>query len=266
MRKFQWIFSGLIAFAVTAAIVISWATRTSLDTVDTITYESIPRPDFSSFTNVTEKKQAFFDYMLPSVRQANDQVLKDRKRVLGWQQSYEAGGNLPDRELKQLNSLATKYEIDSELSTEQKLELLALRADMIPASLALAQAAKESGWGTSRFSRDANNFFGEWCYSEGCGLVPNRRVEGATHEVRAFDAVDDSIAAYIHNLNTHPPYRNLRELRAEMRDAGKITGIALAQGLSRYSQRGPVYIGEVQSIIRVNELQPLDRPLETATE
>ena len=263
MNKLQWFLSCCIGIAAIAAFVISWAVRTSFDTN---TFERIPRPDFSSFSNVTEKKQAFFDYMLPSVRQANDLVLKDRELVVRWQQAFETRGYLSERDLSQLDSLAARYEIDAELDTDEKLEFLALRVDMIPASLALAQAAKESGWGTSRFSRDANNFFGEWCYSEGCGLVPSRRNEGAMHEVRAFDDVDDSIAAYIHNLNTHPPYRHLRELRAKMRDAGEITGISLAQGLSRYSERGPVYIGEVQSIIRVNELQSLDRSLETAIE
>ena len=263
MNKLRLVLSGFIAVAAILAIVVSWAVKTSLDK-DTYTFGSTPRPDFSSFTNVTEKKQAFFDYLLPSVRQANERVLKDRERVLAWQQSYETRGNLSGREQMQMDSLAAKYEIDTELSTEEKLDLLALRVDMIPASLALAQAAKESGWGTSRFSRDANNFFGEWCYSEGCGLVPSRRNEGATHEVRSFEDVEDSIAAYIHNLNTHPPYRNLREIRSEMRDTGEITGMSLAQGLSRYSERGPVYISEVQSIIRTNDLQPLDRPVETA--
>ncbi len=263
MSKLQSIMSGVILAGVIAAIAISWAVRSSLTLPPVL---STPRPDFDSFTNVQEKKQAFFDYLLPSVREANDYVLKDRERVIRWQTAYETRGNLSGRDLSQLNTLAAQYEIDTELGIEEKLELLSLRVDMIPASLALAQAAKESGWGTSRFSKDANNYFGEWCFSEGCGLVPSRRAEGATHEVRAFDDVEDSIAAYIHNLNTHPPYRSLREIRAEMRDQGKITGMSLAEGLSRYSERGPVYIGEVQSIIRVNDLQPLDRSLETSPE
>mgnify|MGYP002064425563 CR=1 FL=1 len=93
------------------------------------------------------------------------------------------------------------------------------RVDTVPIRLALAQAAKESGWGTSRFARKGNNFFGQWCYDEGCGLVPRARGEGRSHEVRAFDSPGDSVASYLRNINTHHGYRELRHARAGLRAA-----------------------------------------------
>jgi len=133
-------------------------------------------------------------------------------------------------------------------------ELLLARVDVIPPKLALIQAAKESGWGTSRFARSANNLFGEWCFSEGCGVVPASRSEGRRHEVESFDSVQDAIASYVRNLNSHPSYAPLRERRAALRAAGEApTALALADGLGRYSERGEAYVQEVKSMIRHNE-------------
>lgn len=245
-----------------AAILLSLATRNAL-------LPEAPReapqikPDFTSFTDVNAKKQAFFDYLLPGVRNANDEVLEQRQQILAWQQAF-AEGTLSSRQRSQLEAMAEHYEIDPNLGTAEKLELLLRRVDIVPASLALAQAAKESGWGTSRFSRLGNNYFGQWCFSEGCGLVPSRRNAGASHEVRVFETVEEAVGAYIHNLNTHPPYRELREIRAELRDQGHISGVEVARGLSRYSERGPVYVGEIQSLIRFNDLTELDRPIDNS--
>lgn len=262
MNKALGIQIGLAVTGAVAAILLSLATRNAL-LPETPKAAPQMKPDFTSYTDVNAKKQAFFDYVLPGVRNANDEVLKQRQQVLAWQQAL-AEGELSSRQRRRLETMAEYYEINPDLETAEKLELLLRRVDIVPASLALAQAAKESGWGTSRFSRLGNNYFGQWCFSEGCGLVPSQRSAGAVHEVQVFETVEDAVGAYIHNLNTHPPYRELREIRAELRDQGHISGEQVAQGLSRYSERGPVYIGEIQSLIRFNDLAELDRPIENS--
>jgi Bax protein len=128
------------------------------------------------------------------------------------------------------------------------------RVDGIPPALVVVQAANESSWGTSRFAKEGNNFFGQWCYVQGCGIVPNMRSSNAAHEVAKFDNVDDSIRSYINNLNTQVSYAQLRDIRASLRQKGqKITGYELAQGLIKYSTRREAYVAEIQEMILQNK-------------
>jgi Bax protein len=134
------------------------------------------------------------------------------------------------------------------------------RVDAIPASLALAQSANESAWGTSRFAKDGSNFFGQWCYDAGCGLVPSKRNAGASHEVAVFDSPEESVASYLLNLNTNRAYTELRSIRASLRARNKeISGEALAAGLRKYSERGDAYVKELRSMIRYDDLGQYDR-------
>ena len=127
---------------------------------------------------------------------------------------------------------------------------------MIPNSLALVQAANESAWGTSRFARDANNYFGQWCFTRGCGLIPANRIEGAHHEVQRFSSPKESVASYLNNLNTHNAYAQLRSIRSNaVKNGEPITGYLLAAGLGKYSERGEAYIEEIRTMIRVNHLE-----------
>jgi Bax protein len=124
---------------------------------------------------------------------------------------------------------------------------------MIPLNLALAQAAKESGWGTSRFAREGNNLYGQRCFTKGCGIVPAGRAEGATHEVRRFDTAAASVQSYIHNLNTNNAYRRFRLMRRLQRLEGKEPdGFILAESLPRYSERRYRYLDEIREMMRVN--------------
>ena len=134
-----------------------------------------------------------------------------------------------------------------------------VRVDTVPASLVLAQAANESAWGTSRFARRANNFFGVWCFTPGCGITPNRRDAGKTHEVRRYKSVQASVNHYIRMINTNNAYRELREIRAELRDENRVNGLGLADGLLRYSERGPAYVRELKQMIRYNNLHRYTR-------
>jgi Bax protein len=157
--------------------------------------------------------------------------------------------------------LAIVYNVDTNTTTDRVLvnELL-LKVDVIPASIVLAQAANESAWGTSRFALEGNNVFGQWCFVEGCGIVPNRRVEGATHEVKSFDTIEDAIESYFLNINSHRLYIGFRQERARLRQLGQsLDPFLLVQELGRYSQRGENYIDEVQTMIRQNDLRQRDR-------
>jgi Bax protein len=156
-----------------------------------------------------------------------------------------------------LDDMRRRYRIAEELDDAGALPLLRKRMDTLPESLVLAQAAIESGWGRSRFAREANNLFGQWCFEAGCGLVPQRRLAGASHEVASFETVDAAIASYFRNLNSHPVYAPVRDIRARARAADTdLSGLDLAAGLSRYSERGEAYIEEVRQVIRVNALEP----------
>lgn len=214
-----------------------------------------PLPDFSTIDDVQEKKQAFFDYMLPLIHEANARIMAERMLVEKWHLDADS---LSSDEQAELQHLLTKYRVTSDDPDEQK-DLLLRRVNTIPPSLVLAQAANESAWGTSRFAREGNNLFGQWCFSRGCGLVPEDRNDGSRHEVRAFDTPLDSITSYMRNLNSHPQYRDLRELRLQdIEQQGHPGGISLAEGLQGYSERGDEYVDEIQQMIRFNRLQRFD--------
>lgn len=145
-----------------------------------------------------------------------------------------------------------------EKNTKHWNELLK-RINTVPSSLALAQSANESAWGTSRFAQEGNNYFGQWCFQPGCGLVPKSRTAGKTHEVEKFSSAADSVKAYIDNLNRNSAYEKLRSLRAQRAEKnGSFSGTELAPGLLKYSERGKEYVLEIQSMIRINKLEQYD--------
>ncbi|WP_172408431.1 glucosaminidase domain-containing protein [Marinobacter sp. es.048] len=128
-----------------------------------------------------------------------------------------------------------------------------------PPSLALAQAANESAWGTSGFAREGNNFFGQWCFEKGCGLVPGERPAGRDYEVEVFASAEESLHAYMRNLNRHDAYSKLRSIREDLRNKGEtVTGEALAQGLGDYSAQGDEHVSLVLTLISNNNLTRYD--------
>jgi Bax protein len=212
-----------------------------------------PVPDFRDWKAGAERKERFFEFMRPLIREENARILEQRERLRSLAAAEEVGWF--DR--RWLQGLAEDYGLDpEELETDALIERLLRRVDVVPVSLALAQAAKESGWGTSRFAREGNNLFGQWCYEPGCGLVPRARGEGRSHEVRVFDSPRASVASYLRNINTHRGYRELRQARARMRAADRpLSGLALAEQLHRYSERGQAYVEEIKGLIRYNRLE-----------
>ena len=134
------------------------------------------------------------------------------------------------------------------------------RLDVVPPALAIAQAAAESGWGTSRFAHKGNAVFGQRTWNRGKGLVPRRRDADQRHEVKSFSDIGDSVRAYMMNLNCHPAYESYRRTRAEMRAAGAaFDSTKLARALTRYAEIGEAYVAILHRIIRVNRLRELDR-------
>lgn len=214
-------------------------------------------PDFSAYEDVKQKKAAFFAFMLPLVSAQNAEIQVQRQRLEELKHLSEEEYSRSHRRF--LEGLAEYYRLDVERVTPIEVQQLLKRVDEVPASLALAQAAMESAWGTSRFATEANNLFGQWCYVEGCGLVPLQRSAGSKHEVAKFDSAADAVASYLRNINTHYAYQDLRDRRAELRQTDSpVSGHLLAEDLINYSELRDAYVKEIQAVIRINKLAQYD--------
>lgn len=201
------------------------------------------------------RKQVFFDYLAPVVRDQNASILQERALLLELTAQVQTGQELGWYDELRWQYLKERYRVEDSLSDTEAADLLLRRVRQIPAGLVLAQAAKESGWGRSRFARDGNALFGERCYEEGCGIVPRGRGAGARFEVESFDSVADSVASYLLNLNSHERYADLRTERERLVDAGQtVSGSALAAFTTAYSERRTAYVQDILDLIRRNQL------------
>lgn len=206
------------------------------------------------------RKQQFVSTMLPIILRANELIVADRGRLLEIRERIETEGAAGKRQRNWLEGLARKHRVKlASPATVEQIDTLLFRVDVIPPSLALAQAAMESGWGTSYFAQQGNALFGEWTWNEEEGILPRQRDEGKTHRIKSFEYLLDSVRSYMVNLNRHKSYRELRERRAELRDHDLVlTGTALAPSLIDYSERGKDYVNDILSIIEYNDLDGLD--------
>lgn len=212
-----------------------------------------PVPNFAQYDDIIAKKKAFFAYLYPVVQQQNAQLLQLRHFVLAVQQKLKNGLDLTSAQQRKLQGLMQEYRVKSSQPIMTQINLLLGRVDMIPVELVLVQAANESAWGTSRFARQGYNFFGLWCFSKGCGFVPSRRNDDASHEVAKFNNLTDAVYSYIRNLNRNRAYADLRHIRKVLRQNQQpLSGEALSNGLMRYSERGQAYINELKEMIRTN--------------
>ncbi len=216
-------------------------------------------PDFTAFTNVKEKKHAFFSYLKPGIELENQRILKERERLIRIQQDL-LKGSVSETDIEDARHLGRLYQVElaGNSISEQWLDEMLHRADLIPEALVLTQAANESAWGTSRFARTAQNYFGQWCYSKGCGVVPLQRSEGMTHEVAKFSSVQESIHRYFMNVNRNNAYFDLRQIRFELREDGAdllsmSSAMEMSNGLLKYSERGEDYVQDLQAMMRHNE-------------
>jgi len=216
---------------------------------------SVDLPEFSLIHDVKAKKQQFFDFMLPSVIEHNNNLLELRAFIKAVKVKLFLGENISvDNETK-AKSLLTEYlPSGSEINMDQaSLDSLLLRIDIVPTPLVLSQAANESAWGTSRFARIGLNFFGIWCFREGCGMVPSGRSHGAKHEVAAFTSVGDAVKRYLYTINTHRSYSVLRAIRGQLRALNQpLYANVIATGLLPYSERGSDYVHDIIDMLRHN--------------
>lgn len=222
---------------------------------------------WSDGETVQFKKSIFYRVILSLVLYENEAVLRERERLLSLLQSRAPDGSMSNVQTKALNELAYSYrvikeETDGTLSDDQIQELLR-RVDMVPPSLALAQAAHESGYATSRFAHSANALFGQWDWSENAVKPQQQRKGMGNYGIKSFEQPIDSVRAYIWNLNTHRAYTGFRKERAAQR--GSATGrfvfdsAKLAGTLTSYSERGEEYTRELQGTISYNRLIRADQ-------
>lgn len=204
--------------------------------------------------NITKQKEYFFNYFSKEIEFENRNILKERAFIKSLNQNKNLDHT--SNEYKRLKELQTKYKVQSIYNYPRYLE----RIDIIPPSLALAQAATESGWGKSRFFKEANNIFGHWTYNPKIGMLPKRRQQGKKHFIKIFPSLQASISAYMRNLNRTSAYYEFRLKRKQMRDAGQyIDGMKLSSTMSKYSGIGHDYIKILKSIIRKNKLVEYDK-------
>lgn len=214
----------------------------------------LPAPDFLSASDTKERKRLFLEHLLPVIEQENARVLSRRRRLERLFEAHRRNGVLPWADRLWLRNLLAQYGVAGlEVTEESRWDNLFRRVDAVPADLAVIQAAKESGWGTSRFAREGNNYFGQRCFTEGCGMIPEDREPGLRHEVAVFDSLEEAVRSYIHNLNTNAAYRRFRRLRFDMRRAGREPdGYVLVEGLPQYSERRDLYLEEIRAMLRAN--------------
>ncbi|MCF8309028.1 MAG: glucosaminidase domain-containing protein [Bacteroidales bacterium] len=212
-------------------------------------------PDFKSIEDSQVRKEKFLEFMKPIIRAENRRVSAQREFVKKCFAAYKLGWELSDERREKLKAIAIDYKLwNADFQTREAYTELLMRVDEVPVTLALMQAANESAWGTSYFARKGNNIFGQWCFREGCGMVPRRRAEGATHEVEVFPGVLQSVRAYINNLNTHRAYQYFRNLRYEQRlNNEPLRSDHLALGLQKYSSKGMEYVRILQTMLEANQ-------------
>jgi Bax protein len=215
-----------------------------------------PLPDFASIQSVAERKKQFFDFVRPLINYVNKIVDMDRSLLMAIRSEFQSQEKLTLLRQQLLELLASRYNLDSaDLSTAEIIKELDSRINIIPPALVLAQAANESSWGRSRFAKQGNNLFGQWCFRVGCGIIPANRPSGKKYEVAMFQYPVDSVMSYVLNLNSFSAYKEFRRLRRKQSADGKLTGIYLAQGLINYSTRRQQYVDEIRAMIKQNNLE-----------
>lgn len=221
--------------------------------VPRIYVENLPT-DLSDLTSPQERKRVFIAVMLPLVLRVNEEILADRERVLRLKSQIAVGVGLEEPDRSWLYAITERYE-----TGPYNFSDLIERMDIVPPSLALAQAAEESGWGTSRFAQEGNALFGQYTFNEESGMEPLERPGNRKHLIKVYSSLIDTVRSYMHNLNYHRAYREFRRERAALRAlGGTVAGFDLAKELKRYSERGNDYVRTLRQIIRVNALDRLD--------
>ena len=205
--------------------------------------------EIKKIENTKERKELFIQIILPLVIKENNNIKLDRIKLFGVLNKSKNTNN----EKNWLEKKFKQYGV-----TNKDLSTLKIRLDEIPISMAIAQAAKETGWGTSRFAQEGNALFGQWTWT-GEGIKPAGADDDSTHKVMKFKVLQASVKAYHRNLNTHSSYKEFRSARAQLRDEGKeLDSLILTKYLDRYAETGKEYVKILQQIIKQNQLTDFD--------
>ena len=205
--------------------------------------------EIKKIENSKKRKDLFIQIILPLIIEENQNIRLDRKKLFNILNKNKNTKN----EKIWLNLKFKQYGV-----VNKDLSTLKIRMDEVPVSMAIAQAAKETGWGTSRFAQEGNALFGQWTWS-GEGIKPLAADDNSTHKVMKFNVLKASVRAYQRNLNTHSSYRGFRSARAELRDDGKeLDSIILSEHLDKYAETGKEYVRVLQQIIKQNNLTDFD--------
>jgi Bax protein len=213
-------------------------------------YVSVPRvllgtlpPDLDRLDALDARKTLFLRLLLPVVLEINEQIGDDRQTLLRIRATMASGRTLSAEDVQRVLGLADTYD-----QPDADIDALLKKVDVIPPSLALAQAIEESGWGTSRIARQNNALFGQFGEDD-----------SGDRDYRRFTSLSEAVQSYARNLNTHRAYREFRQLRSTMRGRqGDIDGWELASTLHRYSERGDDYVHSLRSIMQDNRLEDFD--------
>ncbi len=206
--------------------------------------------DLKTLGNTVKKRELFIKIVLPLILDENEKISNDRKKLFKiLNKSFNTVG-----ERVWMKKRFKEYKID-----DQDLSKLKMRMDIIPVSLALAQAANESGWGTSRFALEGNALFGQWTWSKK-GITPLKKDKKKNHKVLQFQILKASVRAYKNNLNTHNAYKEFRQIRATLKEEGKnVTGLDLTKYIKSYAAIGEKYVAIIEDIIKKNSLTDFDQ-------
>ena len=217
---------------------------------------SIPKW-YYNIKNISKQKEAFFKILKPLIIKENLKIKREREFVKEFFETFYKEPILDNFRLKKIIMLAKKYKIKNIFNKNEYLK----KIDTIPISLVLAQAALESGWGKSRFAKEANNLFGEWTFGKR-GIIPKDRDEGKNHKIKVFSSISHSIASYMLNLNRHPAYKEFRLARFRAKRKGEpFDGLKAAKTMQRYSQLGEKYNRLLISIIKKNRSMLLKKTI-----
>lgn len=223
------------------------------ESANLIIFSSLP-DDFMEIKSVNERKKLFINTLLPIIYSENLKILEDRKKILDWWNESQGENFSRDFWPSWLFELSEKYE-----TSDSNLGNLLMKVDVIPISMALAQAAIESGWGTSRYLREGNAIYGQYTFEKDRGIRPERRESNEKFFIKKFSNLSESTRSYFKNINTHRAYDDFREERKKLRMNGvKLSGVKLVKFLTSYSERRDEYVKDVENIIQSNNFMKFD--------
>ena len=221
----------------------------------TLSAASIASPSLAA-----SKKDTMVNKLLPSINTVNGEITEKREKLIKLETKHKSG-NLNGSDKTWLKRLAQDFNVSNpDFASTKTWQAMKLKVDVIPPSLAIAQAATESGWGSSRFAKVGNNYFGQSCFRRGCGIKPNTKFSHGYYEVQRFSSVDAAVRSYVNNLNTHRAYKQMRKIRQSARDKNqKPSGLSMAKGMTSYSERGQKYITYISSMMKSMQKRNLDQ-------